>query len=183
VRGTEPHTFYSILDEGFTGILADRYPGLHFRRLIPCDCAEPPDPPCSHEFDYTTVQKALERRVDLQCQQTLASVDPRAFLLGLQALPVETTLDEITCGISKIEASTSRIEQSQLQTLDTVRDLLRYRAEQGVYCPSIFTVTPKRGDSASAAMNSACSANNPTVPIRSPTVPASTSSPISVVAS
>lgn len=45
VRGTMPHVFYSLLTEAFTGILAERYPGLQVRQLVPCCCATSAQPP------------------------------------------------------------------------------------------------------------------------------------------
>ncbi|MER7503003.1 COR domain-containing protein [Nonomuraea pusilla] len=141
VRGVEPHAFYSILHEGFTGILAERYPGLGVQQLIPCVCDGAPGPPCSYEFDHSAALRALERGVGLQCQQSLSTVDPRTLLLGLRPVPLERTLAEIQRDLGQLAETAGRIEVSQLHVLDTVRDLLRHRAEQGVRCPSIFTVT------------------------------------------
>jgi hypothetical protein len=142
VRGPHPYGFYSLLDEGFTGIIADRYPGLYLRRLIPCPCSPPPLPPCVHEFDYTTVQRYLDKGVELRCDQTLDTIDPRTLLLGLQPFHLETQLAYLDQGLQHLQSSTARIEASQLQILDCIRDLLRYRGEQGIHCPSIFTITP-----------------------------------------
>ena len=141
VRSREPHTFYSILNEGFAGILTERYPGLAVQRLIPCICAQPPAPPCPHEFDYAAALRALERGRGLQCNESLDAVDPRALLLGLRPAPLEARLDQLEEKVDKVVGSTSRIERSQLLVLDTVRDLMRHRGEQGTHCPSIFTVT------------------------------------------
>lgn len=138
VRGAEPHAFYSILDEGFTGIISRRYPSLSVRRLIPCICNSQP---CGYEFDYETAVLALSRGKMLQCQRTLDDVDPRTLLMGIQPIPLEVTLARIEAVTSDTRASVHRIE---LQVLDTVRDLLRHRDEQGALCPSIFTVT-RRG--------------------------------------
>jgi internalin A len=141
VRGAEPHAFYSILDEGFTGIISKRYPGMEVHRLIPCICRSQP---CGYEFDYETAVLGLNRGKMLQCQRTLDDVDPRTLLMGIQPRPIETTLARIVAAISDTQASARRIEHAQLQVLDTVRDLLRYRDEQGALCPSIFTVTKRR---------------------------------------
>ena len=143
VRGAEPHAFYSILDEGFTGIVVHRYPGLgrKIRRLIPCICSTPP---CRYEFDYATAELALSQGKMLQCQKTVRDVDPRTVLLGIQPSPLEATLARMEATIDDTHASAQRIEHAQLQVLDTVRDLLRYRGEQGALCPSIFTLTTRR---------------------------------------
>jgi hypothetical protein len=61
-------------------------------------------------------------------------VDPRALLLGLPPSRQEVGLD-------RVEARLDLLETNGLTVLDTVRDLLRHRDEQGVRCPSIFTVT------------------------------------------
>ncbi|GAA1008405.1 hypothetical protein Aple_070030 [Acrocarpospora pleiomorpha] len=143
VRGTAPYTFYSILDEAFTGILAERYPGLLVRRFIPCGCAELPAV-CGHEFDYAMVLRALERGAHLQCGESFTMVDPRTLLLGLRPLRLESALAGINDSLGQISDATSRIERSQLHVLDSVRDLLRHRGEQAAQCPSIFTITKTR---------------------------------------
>lgn len=71
-------------------------------------------------------------------------VDPRQLLLGLHPDPQESALARIESTLSSVAAASQRIEQSQLLVLDTVRDLLRHRAEQGTHCPSIFTITKNR---------------------------------------
>jgi internalin A len=141
VRGRLPHTFLflSLLNEGFTGIISDRYPGLSVRRLISCSCT--PAQPCGHEFDYDTVLRYLEHGVMLRCDQTLQEVDPRTLLLGLRP----SRIDEAVAGIQAVQAAADRIERSQLGVLDSVRDLLRHRGEQGSSCPSIFTLTSAGG--------------------------------------
>lgn len=130
VRGHNPHTFYSILNEGFTSILAERYPGLMVRQFVPCNCA----PGCDHEFQYATVLRAVEADQRLQCQNSFTMLDPRALLLGLSP-----SRNEVSLG--RVEARLDAIAANGLTVLDTVRDLLRHRDEQGVRCPSIFTVT------------------------------------------
>jgi internalin A len=144
VRGTHPYGFYSLLDEGFAGIIAHRYPGLQLRRLIPCPCSTPPAPPCVHEFDYTSVRRYLDRGVELRCDQSLDTVDPRTLLLGLRPFHMETQFAHLDRGLHQLQTSTARIEASQLRILDCIRDLLRDRGEQGTHCPSIFTITPTK---------------------------------------
>jgi internalin A len=144
VRGPAPHVFYSILDEAFTGILAERYPGLRVRRLIPCPCIKPPAARCAHEFDYADAERALQRQAQLQCPKSLTMRDPRTLLLGLSPTGTEKTLDQMNHTLTQIAGATTRIEHAQLRVLDSVRDLLRHRAEQGTHCPSIFTLTRTR---------------------------------------
>ncbi|MFC1431452.1 COR domain-containing protein [Streptacidiphilus sp. N1-3] len=141
VRGTAPHVFYSLLNEGFTGILAERYPGLEIRQLVPCSCKGIAGMPCTYEFDYITAQRAAGLGHRLQCQQSFAMVDPRELLFGLNPYRQDPALTRIESKLDLVAAGTSRIEHAQLLVLDTVRDLLRHRAEQGAYCPSIFTIT------------------------------------------
>ncbi|WP_283137210.1 COR domain-containing protein [Rhizohabitans arisaemae] len=136
VRGPAPHRFYSILDEAFTGILAERYPGLNVRRFIPCPCADG----CGHEFPYQAAQRALERGKSLQCPETIDDVDPRTLLFGLRPFHLERDVSELKAGLGRLAQTTNRIERAQLYMLDHVRDLLRHRGEQGTRCPGIFTV-------------------------------------------
>ncbi|MFI6485715.1 leucine-rich repeat domain-containing protein [Nonomuraea sp. NPDC050663] len=159
VRGPHPHTFYSILDEAFTGIVADRYPGLQLQRCIPCTCSTAPEPPCEREFAYDDAHRALERQAFLQCPRTFAQVDPRTLLFGLRPLRLEQALhglaqcaedlrhdlvashSDLREGLGQLARTTSAVGRGQIQLLDQVRDLLRYRGEQVAHCPSIFTVT------------------------------------------
>lgn len=142
VRGIAPYVFYSILDEAFTRIVTERYPGLKLKRLIPCPCAPPRQPPCTQQFDHATAQRALNTGHLLQCQQTFTMVDPRALLLGLHPPAQEVVLSRLDDKLDGIARTTSRIHDTQLYLLDLVRDLLRSRAENGTHCPGIFTFTP-----------------------------------------
>jgi internalin A len=151
VRGTEPHTFYSILNEAFTSILAERYPGLAVRQMLPCPCAGPGQPECANEFAYSDALRMLERERNLQCNTSGDPIDPRTILLGLRALPIEQVLAQMNARLAPLPAmaetlitvatTTDRIEHTNLLVLEAVRDLLRHRDEQGTRCPGIFTVT------------------------------------------
>jgi len=138
VRGLEPHTFFSILNEGFTRIITDRYPGLHVRSLIPCSCDEQP---CDTEFRYEHAERALTAGRQLHCNASGQAINPHTLLLGLRSSRENDQLDRIEKRIESLTASTDRLAYAQLFTLDSIRDLLRYRDEQGTRCPSIFTVT------------------------------------------
>ncbi|GAB2823718.1 hypothetical protein GCM10027176_30240 [Actinoallomurus bryophytorum] len=146
VRGRAPYAFFSILDEGFTGTIKERYPGLRPRRMIPCICS-PTTTPCEHEFDGSDAQRALDHGFPLQCPKTFTMVDVRSLLLGLRPASLESILTRLDDDVHAVKENlddvknvTTRIERFQLQVLDTVRDLLGHRASQGINCPSIFTL-------------------------------------------
>lgn len=151
VRGTEPHTFYSLLNEAFTGIVADRYPGLTMRQMLPCPCAEPGEPDCATEFAYSDAMRMLERERSLQCNTSGELIEPRMLILGLRPLPVEQVLAQmnqrlealpaIKDALTAVAVTTSRTERTNLLILDRTRDLRVHRDEQGSHCPGIFTVT------------------------------------------
>ena len=144
VRGTEPHTFYSILNEAFTSILAERYPGLAVRQMLPCPCTGLGQPECANEFAYSDALRMLERERNLQCNTSGDPIDPRTILLGLRALPIEQVLAQMNARLAPLPVmadTLNRIEHTNLMVLEAVRDLLRHRDEQGTRCPGIFTVT------------------------------------------
>ncbi|MEU6729392.1 COR domain-containing protein [Nonomuraea wenchangensis] len=155
VRGLHPYTFYSLLDEAFTGIVAERYPGLRLERFIPCTC----EPACEREFVYEDAQRALNYGAFLQCPRTFAQVDPRTLLFGLQPLHLESALrglaehtgrlrhdlaqgqDRLQQELGQLARTNTALERGQILLLEHVRDLLRHRGEQITHCPSIFTLT------------------------------------------
>ena len=141
VRGTAPHVFYSMLIEGFIGILAERYPGLSAKMSVPCICAGAAGPPCSHEYDYANSLRALNSGHMLQCHETFQMIDPGELLLGLRPYGRSSALAGIEAHLDGLNNQLSRVEHSQLRVLNTVRDLIDHRDSQGARCPSIFTVT------------------------------------------
>ena len=146
VRASEPHTFLSILNEGFTGILKERYPGMPVRCMVPCPCGGDPEAEaaqgtCTYEFEYEMAQRMLRRRKMLQCNGSGEQVDPAALLLGLRTVPLRQSLDEIQQTLTDLVKTTGRVERNQLLVLDSVRDLLQRRGEQPDHCPGIFTFT------------------------------------------
>jgi internalin A len=146
VRGPEPHTFLSILNEGFSGILTERYPGMHVRCMVPCPCGGDPEAGnaagrCNYEFEYSMVQRMLSRGKTLQCNESGEQVSPAELLLGLRTVPLQESLHEIKETLADLVKTTGRVERNQLLVLDSVRDLLRRRGEQPDRCPGIFTIT------------------------------------------
>jgi Leucine-rich repeat (LRR) protein len=142
VRGTAPYAFYSLLDEAFTGIVRERYPGLALTRLVPCPCAAP-DSTCPTEFDHTNVVSALSSGNLIQCQASFTMVDPAQLVIGLRSRPAGAlALRRIEDKVDRLTRGAARAEEAQLLVLDGIRDLMHHRAEQGAHCPSIFTVTP-----------------------------------------
>lgn len=144
VRGAEPHTFLSILNEGFTGIVAERYPGMQVRCMVPCPCGgETADGTCTYEFEYSAALRMLAHGKSLQCNDSGEPVDPAALLLGLRTVPLKETLAAMQRTLGELVQTTGRVERNQLLVLDSVRDLLQKRGEQPDRCPGIFTLTKK----------------------------------------
>ena len=143
VRGTQPYRFYSLLDESFTGILRDRYPGLPYRRLVPCPCVTPHRLACTHEYDLDDVAAASSASELLHCPKSFAELDPDPLLTGVRAREPETVrLSRMERKLDRIVSGTARAADEQLLVYEAIRDLMQHRDEQGTHCPSIFTVTP-----------------------------------------
>ena len=137
VRGIDPHAFRSILIEGFTSILTERYPGTTLTKTLPC----PHELGCTHEFGYDFANRQSHAGRDVQCQVSGEMINPRTLLYGLTVPSEQAALARLEHAVGGVAATTARIEGTVLQVLDTVRDLMDQRAAQGAYAPGIFTLT------------------------------------------
>ncbi|MDC3986546.1 hypothetical protein KEG57_39085 [Polyangium jinanense] len=150
VRGPAPHGFFTLLRDGLEFTLK-RFPGLRVERFIPCPGHD--GLPCTHEFQFEQLQKALERkRMLIQCPVAFGGdienpdVDIREMLFGLTA----STLDEV---MRKLDVMTAKQDEhlTHIRALTEIvqRDLLRsFQAMRGLeetHCPSLFVLRPDRG--------------------------------------
>jgi hypothetical protein len=144
VRGPDAYTFYSRLHEAFVGIVADRYPGLGMRQIIPCPCQDGAGSACRHEFDFDFVREARREGQPLQCQMHPKQwVDPRKLLLGLEPYNFQAAEERMASAAARIAQQTdgldaARLEERSMLVIDAIRDLQRYRSERTTRCPSLF---------------------------------------------
>lgn len=138
VRGANPHNFFALLKDGLE-LTLDRYPGLKIDRKIPCPGHD--GEPCTHEFDYEQLLKRLNKKLTIECPETLEDVNVRTLLFGLTTF----TLDDVLLAVQKSE---SRDEQrhNELVSLLQREFMKNFRREQSqidAYCPNLFTLRPK----------------------------------------
>jgi internalin A len=147
VRGPYPQNFFALLKDGFE-VTLDRFPGLDFKRMIPCPGHN--GQPCSYEFDYQNLQRALEMQItEVQCQVSFKQVSVAELLFGLD-YPI--TRDEVIRRLEEIKATAAEHHEELLGEIGEMRSYLQrefavlYRHEQAFeqsHCPYIFTITPR----------------------------------------
>jgi Leucine-rich repeat (LRR) protein len=82
-RGSIPHSFFALLVDGLEVTLR-RFPGLRINRKIPCPGHE--GEACTHEFELTNLQRAIERKppvLEIQCPVSFENVPVPGLLFGL----------------------------------------------------------------------------------------------------
>jgi len=89
VRGPNPQNFFALLKDGIEVTLR-RFPGLKIDRLIPCPGHD--GEPCSHEFNYAHLQRAIEKEppvLQIQCpaSRTSPCLFSRSFFRGICVPP------------------------------------------------------------------------------------------------
>ncbi len=90
VRGPHPYDFFALLRDGFEVTLA-RFPGLEYRRLIPCPGHN--GEPCGYEFDYESLLNAYKKLVmETHCQEAFEYVSVPLMLFGVDYGVTETVI-------------------------------------------------------------------------------------------
>lgn len=145
VSGRYPVRFLSVLSEAFENIVSTRYPGLIERRLVPCSCQGSSGSVCDYSFDLEEL--ILEATDDdpeadgkVRCARSRLRIEARAMLDGLRGSGIARRLDKLNGVLDAQTTLLTRIDQSQLEALNGVRELLVARAGAGVHCPSLFEV-------------------------------------------
>jgi small GTP-binding protein len=83
VRGLSPYNFFALLKDSFELTLS-RFPGLSFKRLV--QCVGHNGKPCSHEFDFDSLQRVIRQNPTLkevQCGVTYQNILISDLLLGI----------------------------------------------------------------------------------------------------
>lgn len=142
VRGPYPQNFFALLRDGFELTLA-RFPGLEFRRKIPCPGHD--GEPCTYEFDNQNLERALEKGIrEVQCQVSFEMIPVMNLLLGLDN---PETRDVILQEIQTLKSENAAHQQQTLSYLAMIQrhTSALFKAEQSVedsHCPQVFTLTP-----------------------------------------
>jgi hypothetical protein len=120
-------------------------------RFIPCPGHD--GLPCTHEFKYEQLQKALDRkRTHIQCPVAFAGdvehpdADIREMLFGLSA----STLDEVLRRLDELSAKEDE-HLTHIRSLTEIiqREFLRafqaMQRHEETHCPSLFVLRPAHG--------------------------------------
>jgi len=148
VRGPTPYNFFALLKDGIEVTLR-RFPGLKIDRLIPCPGHN--GEPCSHEFNYAHLQKAIERDPpvqEIQCPVSFEPVSVPGLLFGLHWRMQDAVLERI----ETLETTVVEKQDEILAELQDLRELAQrgftgiYRREQSridSHCPNVFVLRPR----------------------------------------
>jgi GTPase SAR1 family protein len=147
VRGPQPHNFFTLLRDGLE-VTLERFPGLTVNRRIPCPGHD--GQPCSYEFRYEVLQRAIEQqppRKEVQCQDALKDVLVPELLFGLHW----RTQDDVLEAIERLEtANVGRHAELATQQAEMLALMQRgftnvFRREQRFpesHCPNVFVLRP-----------------------------------------
>jgi small GTP-binding protein len=148
VRGPAPQNFFTLLRDGLELTLA-RFPGLRIIRSIPCPGHDAKQ--CCHEFDFSQLEKAVERRkppLEIQCPESFEYVSVPGLLFGLHWSTEGNVIDRIDELKDKVVLGQEKI-RTELQELKelTQREFLRlFTRDQRLtesHCPNVFALLPK----------------------------------------
>ena len=151
VRGPFPHNFFALLKDGIEVTLR-RFPGLKIERMIPCQGHN--HEPCSHEFNYAHLQRAIEKDPpvqQIQCPVYFENVSVSGLLFGLDWHMQEAVLARIDDLEVTVVKALVKGRDKILAELKGLRALAQreftniYRREQSKidsHCPNVFVLRP-----------------------------------------
>ncbi|MBD2636609.1 leucine-rich repeat domain-containing protein [Limnothrix sp. FACHB-881] len=146
VRGPHPQNFCTLLHDGITQLLAERFPGLQVTPKVLCPGHD--GQPCTHEFDYQ--QLRTRKKPLIECPSAEEDLVVDRLLYGIDRRTEQQVLQRIeslTETVLKNQAET----RSELQSLreQTSREFTKqFAADQSKVdrcCPTIFTIQPGSG--------------------------------------
>ncbi|MBD2159465.1 leucine-rich repeat domain-containing protein [Limnothrix sp. FACHB-1083] len=146
VRGPHPQNFCTLLHDGITQLLAERFPGLQVTPKVLCPGHD--GQPCTHEFDYQ--QLRTRKKPLIECPSAEEDLVVDRLLYGIDRRTEQQVLQRIeslTETVLKNQAET----RSELQSLreQTSREFTKqFAADQSKVdrcCPTIFTIQPCSG--------------------------------------
>jgi small GTP-binding protein len=145
VRGALPHSFFSLMRDGFEYTLR-RFKGVTVTRLIPCRCSEG----CTHEFDFDSLVDRLRKRIETaECGKSYKPVPVSLLLYGLVPSSMDTRLKEmeerlLAAGQENtteiLGAIVSLIPRVQREFVAAYGELQRL---EETHCPNVFLLKDK----------------------------------------
>jgi len=132
VRAPHPDYFFTLLHDGLTTLMRERWPGLKPRFMIPCPHEEN-GRRCDGWFDMDDVLRYRDKgRATIECRKCLAPQNVAALLTGFADDSVPTRLERIEAKLDNISARA-----------DLLRRMLRGLGDEARDCPPLFTLVPK----------------------------------------
>ena len=146
VRGPMPHNFFALLRDGFELTLG-RFPGLDVTRTMPCPGHD--RRPCTGEFVYANLERALSQDPVVEEVQCPVSFKPTSVLRLLFGLLPETggeVLKEVRRLRAEFDAGKTEIlaKLEEAQALSQRQFLTLFTTLQkdpDVCCPNVFILT------------------------------------------
>jgi len=143
VRGPAPHNFFALLRDGLELTIA-RFPGLPFKRLVPCPGHN--GTPCPYEFDFANLERAIKREkpvTEMQCQESSEMVPVAELLFGIHWSQQDAVLKRIdrleeSAASRHREAMTEHRELVELVQRGFLNEFRRDQADLDTQCPNIF---------------------------------------------
>lgn len=146
VRGPHPQNFCTLLHDGITQLLAERFPGLQVTPKVLCPGHD--GQPCTHEFDYQQLRTRKKPLIECPSAEEDLVVDRLLYGIDRRTEPqVLQRIESLTETVLKNQAET----RSELQSLreQTSREFTKqFAADQSKVdrcCPTIFTIQPGSG--------------------------------------
>lgn len=134
VRGPLPQNFFALLKDGIELTLR-RFPGLRIDRMIPCPGHN--GNTCNWEFNYNSLQKAIERTppvVEVQCQTSFEMVPVAELLFGLHWFPPEPDIRHLL--LEELRELRKLIQRG------FTNEFQEKQASIDSHCPNVFVLRP-----------------------------------------
>jgi internalin A len=153
VRAPSPDMYLNELRAGIERLITKRWPGVHYRLLIPCSGQAASGQQCPGRFPLDALLKFRENgRVSAGCfdcgEQRDISEMLTGFIVPRQPLVTELSqmheqLMELKTGVRRLTWETTELARHTAQAADLLRRTLGYVATEVTDCPRLFTLSRK----------------------------------------
>ena len=150
VAAPSPGGFFSILLDGIEHLIHERWEGLTYELLVPCEGDVEDGSPCPESFKYRLlVRDREEGDVEARCPECRERFDISELLTGFA--PAHTPVNvELRTVIERIDALGADIQARTSEIAKHVRLVLRAVNEEVTDCPRLFTLVPTTAKGAKA---------------------------------
>jgi Leucine-rich repeat (LRR) protein len=145
VVGPSPEAFFTILRDGIEHLIRQRWKGLGYRILVPCNGRLDDGKPCPEQFKYHQLERARERgRAIWECPECATEHDLTKLLTGFESAPAGTTaaqLERLSDQLTEVQAEVHDVVSTTAQIGYGVRQVLRAVTAEITDCPRLFHLT------------------------------------------